>query len=119
METTIKTVAGLGIPGLIFFYVLTTCGLTGAAAVTFSLAAIGPGGMIGGVAILILAGLISASIAEYGFDELNKGIVNEYLKRGTKDYEIHNWIDSKWFLSRKKKAYLHQIVRENFHNASL
>ena len=114
MEQTIKSVAALGIPGLIFFYVFTTCGLAGAAAVTFSLAAIGPGGMVGGVAILVLAGLISATIAEYGFDELNKGIVREFQNRGMSKEDIHAWISSRWFLSKAKKAYLHEIVTENF-----
>lgn len=114
METTIKAVAGLGIPGLIFFYVFATCGLYGAAAVTFTLAAIGPGGMMGGVALLVLAGLISAAITEYGFDALNEGIIKEFKKKGVADEDIHDWIDSNWFLTKAKKAYLHQLVRDNF-----
>lgn len=114
MEKTIKAVTGLGIPGLIFFYVFTTCGLAGAAAVTFSLAAIGPGGMLAGIAFLVLVGLISAALAEYGFDELNKGIVKEFKKRGKSKEDIFHWISTRSFLSREKKAYLREIVNENY-----
>ena len=114
MKTTINTITGLGVPGLLFFYIMAASGLTGAAAVTFTLAAIGPGGMIGGVAALVLVGLISSTIAEYGFDELNKAIVEEFKNKGYSKRSIHNWINSRWFLSKAKKAYLHQVVNENF-----
>lgn len=114
MEQTIKSIASLGIPGLIFFYVVATCGLTGAAAVAFSLAAMGPFVSIGGVTMLVLAGLIFAATAKYGFDELNKGIVREYQKNGVSKEDIHIWISNRWFLSKAKKAYLHKIVDENF-----
>ena len=114
MDNVLNKLVGLGIPGLIFFYVFATCGYYGAAAITFSLAAIGPGGMIGGVATLVLAGLISSALAEYGFDKLNEAIVNEFKNRGKSKEDILNWINSRWYISGSKKAYLRELINEYY-----
>ena len=76
----------MGIPGLILVTAIGATGLAGGAALTTALAAIGPGGMIGGIATLGVIGLISEGIAEYGFDAIFKAVVLELYKRGeTKD----------------------------------
>ena len=47
-----EVIAGLGVPGLVLVMLMTASPLTGAAAITSSLAALGPFGMLGGIATL-------------------------------------------------------------------
>lgn len=70
MERIVAKLAGLGVPSLIFVVAISTTGLTGAAAITAALALLGPGGIIGGIAFLGVAGLITDAIAEFGADKL-------------------------------------------------
>lgn len=86
LDKIVSKIAALGIPGLILVTAIGATGLAGGAALTTALAAIGPGGMIGGIATLGVIGLISEGIAEYGFDAIFKAVVLELYKRGeTKD----------------------------------
>ena len=82
MDKIISKIAGLGVPGLILMVAISATGLTGAAAITASLAALGPGGMIGGIATLGVIGFISEAIAEYGFDKIFALVIQELYKRG-------------------------------------
>ena len=50
MDKIISKVAALGIPGLVLVTAIGATGLTGAAAITAALAALGPGGILGGIA---------------------------------------------------------------------
>ena len=86
MEKIISKVAALGIPGLILMVAMSATGLSGAAALTAALASLGPGGMIGGIALLGVAGLIAQGLTEFGFDAIFSGVVKELYRRGeTKD----------------------------------
>lgn len=82
MDKVVHKIAALGVPGLIFMVAVAATGLSGAAAITAALAAIGPGGMIGGLITLGLAGVIAHAISEYGFDTIFKAVVKELYKRG-------------------------------------
>mgnify|MGYP000376292429 FL=1 len=57
-------------------------GLAGGAAITTALAAIGPGGMIGGLVTLGVIGLISEGISKYGVDAIFSAVVKELYRRG-------------------------------------
>ena len=59
MEKIVSKIAALGVPGLILITAIGATGLAGGAAITTALAAIGPGGMIGGIVTLGVIGLIS------------------------------------------------------------
>ena len=48
MEKIVSKIAGMGIPGLLLLVAVGATGLSGAAAITAALAAIGFGGMYGG-----------------------------------------------------------------------
>ena len=86
MEKIISKIAGLGIPGLILMVAIEATGLAGAAAITAALAALGPGGMLGGVALLCAAGLVADALAEYGFSAIFEAVIRELYVRGeTKD----------------------------------
>ena len=49
MDEFVERLAGIGVPALVFLIIMSTTGLAGAAAITATLALLGPGGMIGGV----------------------------------------------------------------------
>lgn len=86
MDKVISKVAGLGVPGLILLAAINATGLAGAAAVTAALAALGPGGMIGGIITLGVATLAANGIAEYGFGAIFTGVVEELYNKG-EDYD--------------------------------
>ncbi|MGO8433483.1 hypothetical protein, partial [Rhizobium johnstonii] len=66
MYKIVSKIAALGVPGLVLTVAIGATGLAGGAAITTALAAIGPGGMIGGLVKLGVIGLISEGISKYG-----------------------------------------------------
>lgn len=82
MEKIISKVAALGIPGLILVVAMAATGFSGAAALTAALAALGPGGMIGGIVLLGVAGLVAQGLTEFGFDAIFSSVVKELYKKG-------------------------------------
>lgn len=82
MDKIVGKVAALGIPGLILITAIGATGLSGGAAITAALAALGPGGMIGGITTLGVIGLLSEGIAEFGFDSIFNAVVKELYKNG-------------------------------------
>ncbi len=86
MDKVVSKLAALGVPGLILMITISATGLAGGAAITTALAALGPGGMIGGIATLGVIGLISEGISEFGFSAIFSGVVKQLYKQGeTKD----------------------------------
>lgn len=59
LDKVASTIAGVGVPGLILIVAVGATGLAGGAAVTAGLAALGPGGMVGGVLTLCASGLLA------------------------------------------------------------
>lgn len=82
MDKVVSKMAALGVPGLILMIAISATGFTGAAAITTALAALGPGGMIGGIVTLGMIGLTSEVISEYGFDAVFTAVVKELYRRG-------------------------------------
>lgn len=105
MEKIVSKIAGLGVPGLVLMVAINATGLAGAAAITTALAAIGPGGMLGGIACLMVSGLIIDGLAEWGFDELFASVVRQLYKRGETKESIRKQI-SKYPVTKKLKAQL-------------
>lgn len=105
MERIISKIAGMGVPGLVLLVAINATGLSGAAAMTTALAAIGPGGMLGGVACLLAASLILDGIAEWGFDALFAGVVRELYVRGETKESIQHKI-ARYPITRKLKRKL-------------
>ena len=67
MDELCEKLASLGIPSLVFLGAMSATGLSGAAAITAALAALGPGGMVGGViTLLLMCGSLSV-ITRYGY----------------------------------------------------
>ena len=105
MEKVISKIAALGVPGLVLLLALNATGYAGAAAMTTALAALGPGGMLGGLVTLGVLGLISESVAKYGFVSIYKGVVKELLKKGESYSSIKDKID-KYPISKELKKKL-------------
>lgn len=82
MDKIISKVSALGVPGLILVVAMAATGFSGAAAITAALAALGPGGIIGGIAFLGVAGLLAHGLTEFGFDRIFSGVVKELYRRG-------------------------------------
>ena len=104
-DECVKKLAGFGVPGLVLLLAIDATGLAGAAAITAALAAIGPGGIVGGVATLVLAGLVMESIAEFGVDEIYAAVIKDLYSKGETEESIRSKIQKFW-VSPKLKALL-------------
>ena len=95
MDVLVEKIAALGVPGLVLYFAIGATGLSGAAAITCALSAIGPGGMIGGLITLGFIGVITDGIAEFGFDYIFSAVMKELYNQGeTKEsiiYKIENY----------------------------
>ncbi len=110
MDEIIEKVAALGVPGLILVVAIDATGLVGGAAITAALAALGPGGMIGGIATLGVVGIIAGALTEWGFDTIFNAVVQELYKNGESKESILKKIE-KYPISKKLKAQLREKLR--------
>ena len=109
MDKVVSKVAALGVPGLILVIAMSATGLAGAAAITTALAALGPGGMLGGVAFLGVAGVLSDALAKYGVDAIFSAVVAELYKRGETKESILQKIN-KYPVSKDLKRKLREKI---------
>ena len=109
MDQLIKKIAALGVPGFVFMVAIELTGLAGAAALTAALAAIGPGGIVGGVMTLCVLSVVADGIAEYGFDAIAKGVLKELYCKG-ESKETNKEKISKSPVSSKLKSNLCDVV---------
>jgi hypothetical protein len=84
MDELVKKIAAFGTPGLVLIIAMASTGLSGAAALTAALAALGPFGMMGGILLLGFIALSADKITEYGFEAIAKAVVKEQLKTYSK-----------------------------------
>jgi hypothetical protein len=121
MDKVVGKIVALGVPGLVLLMAIEATGLAGAAALTTALAAIGPFGMLGGIATLGLIVVVSQGIIEYGFETLFKQVVKELIKNGETKESILSKINSYW-VSKSLKLKLVEVLEknwnENFNNLS-
>lgn len=109
MDKIVSKIAAFGIPGLILTTAIGATGLAGGAAITVALAALGPGGMIGGIATLGIIGLVSEGIVEYGIDAIFSAVVKELYKRGETKESILSKIN-KYPVSKDLKRKLRESL---------
>ena len=110
MDKIVSKVAALGVPGLVLVVAIGATGLAGGAAITTALAALGPGGIIGGIATLGVIGLLSEGIAKYGVDAILTAVVKELYKRGETKESIISKIE-KYPISKDLKRKLKESVK--------
>ncbi len=109
MDYIIKTTAAMGVPGLVLLVAIELVGCSGGAAIMVALAAIGPGGALGGIATLGIILLISQGIAKYGFENIAKGVVIELYTQGKTEQEIRERIQ-KMPVSHTLKLKLYELL---------
>ena len=107
MDKIVPKVAALGIPGLILITAMSAAGYAGAAALTAALSALGPGGMLGGIACLGVVGLLSEGITEFGADAIFVAVVKELYRKGETKESIQEKI-KKYLVSKSLKRKLRQ-----------
>ncbi|MFI3805820.1 hypothetical protein [Vagococcus fluvialis] len=88
MDELVKKLAGFGIPAIILLVAMSATGLAGAAALTSALAALGPFGMIGGMALLLFIGLSADKLTEFGYEKITNLVIQEQLKKYSKEEMI-------------------------------
>lgn len=81
LDQVAAKIAALGVPGLMLVIAMTATGYTGAAALTTALVALGPGGMLGGIATLGVSVLISDAAAKYGARTIALEVIKELYRR--------------------------------------
>lgn len=109
MEKLITKLAALGVPGLILLIAVSTSGYAGAAAIIAALVALGPGGIVGGIATLGIIGLVTHGLAEYGVDAISCALVKELMKKGESKQSIIEKIE-KYPISKSLKSRLREEV---------
>ena len=109
MDKIVSKVAALGVPGLVLVIAINATALAGRAPITTALAALGPGGMIGGITTLGVIGLISEGIAKYSVDAIVSAVVKELYKRGETKGSIKEKIN-KYPISKDLKRKLNEIL---------
>ena len=111
MDKLVSKVAALGVPGLVLVVAIGATGFAGGAAITTALAALGPGGMIGGIATLGVIGLISEGIAKFGMDAVFSSVVKELYRRGETKESIKEKIN-RYPVSKDLKRKLCELLDE-------
>lgn len=115
MDKLITQIASLGVPGLIFLFLVSISGYVGAAAITTALATLGgPFGMIGGIGMLLLLTKISEGLTEYGLENIAKGVIEEMKNQGKSKYQIIEEIGNFPLISQDLKDKLIKFVQDNF-----
>jgi len=110
-DKLVSVIAGLGVPGLVLVFAMALTGYAGAAAITTALAAMGgPLGMLGGIAVLVLLGLISKGLTAWGLEKIAEAVVRKLIEKGETKEGILRKIDSYWFLSKDLKLKIRDFV---------
>lgn len=111
MEKIVSRIAALGVPGLVLILAIHTTGYAGGAAIITALAAIGPGGILGGIATLGVLGIIVQGITEYGMEAVFSAVIDELIRRGETQQSILYKID-RYPISRSLKRKLLEQVNK-------
>jgi len=102
MDKVVEKIAALGVPGIVLTIAMAKTGFVGAAKLTAALAALGPGGMIGGIVVLLLIGSLSAAFASYGTEAVIRAVVLQELKTKSAG-EIKREVMNMWWISGSLK----------------
>ncbi|MBD2576558.1 hypothetical protein H6G50_02505 [Oscillatoria sp. FACHB-1406] len=113
MDEIVRKLAAIGLPAIVLLITMASTGLAGAAAITAALALLGPGGMLGGIALLGIIGLATDALSKYGLQSLLVGIYRERLNRGEPQQVLVREIEN-LPLSKELKLILKDELRLNF-----
>ena len=108
-----KIVSKIVALGLVLLLAVLVTGYVGGAVLTAALAAIGPFGILGGIASLGIIVLFSQAITEYVFEAIYVQVIKELIKKGETKESILEKIES-YKISKKLKLELKDSLRENW-----
>lgn len=107
-----KMVSKIVALGLVLLLAVLVNGYVGGAVLTAALAAIGPFGILGGIAFLGIIALFSQAITEFGFERIYVQVIKELIKKGETKESILKKIDS-YKISKQLKLELKYFLSEN------
>lgn len=113
MDEFVERLAGIGIPAIVFLTAMSTTGLAGAAAITATLALLGPGGMIGGIILLIIVSAGSSIIAKYGYSAIITATCKKIMKKENLSTEEMNKKIDKYPISKALKEKIKSKIKES------
>lgn len=109
-----RKLASLGLAGAMFAVgasIAGGMGLAGAAVVTTALAMLGgPFGMIGGIALLVVAPFVVDAIGKFGIEAVLVATYRERRRRGESYATLCREIDGLWISDVLKRAIKYQIA---------
>lgn len=105
LDELVSKLAAIGFPALVLMLTMATTGLAGAAAMTASLAMLGPGGMLGGIITLLAGGVLAEVLAKYGTERVITRVIEKMYNNGKTREEIEGQID-KMLISKNLKMKL-------------
>lgn len=106
-----EILAGLGVPGLVLVFVMAASPWFGAAAITAALAAIGPFGMLGGIATLLVLAFIASHLAEFGFEQVFQAVLIKLKADGKTEKDILQTING-YPISKELKGKLREFIEK-------
>ncbi len=113
MDDIVRTLAAMGLPGVILVITMAATGLSGAAAITAALAFLGgPAGMLGGIAVLGVTGLIAQALSTVGIYTLLCGV---YAARAQSESKVSllREIDCLPTVDINLKLQLKEVIHQN------
>ncbi len=113
MDEFVERLAGIGIPALVFLVVMSTTGLVGAAAVTSTLALIGPGGMIGGIILLCFISASSSVIVKYGYSAIITATCKKIMAKENLTVDQMNEKIDKYLITKGLREKIKSKIRES------
>ena len=111
LDKAAEIIAGLGVPGLVLTLMIALSPWFGAAAITSSLAALGPFGMLGGIATLGVLAFISRVVAEFGVEIFFQRVLAKLIEGGETCEEILEKIDG-YPISKELKRKLREFIEK-------
>lgn len=111
LDELVSKLAAIGIPALVLMLTMASTGLAGAAAMTASLALLGPGGMIGGIITLLAGGVLAEVLVKFGTETVISLVIAKMYKDGKTQEEIESQI-LKFHISKSLKLKLIDKFRE-------
>lgn len=117
MDEVVRTVAALGLPGVILVIAMATKGFTGAAAITTALAFLGgPAGMLGGIAALGVTGLIAQALSTVGVYGLLTEVYRYRPQSAVPRNLLLNEINNLPIMDMNLRHHLREVVIQNSPN---
>ena len=104
-------IAGFGVPGLVLVMLITSLPLSGAAAITSSLAVLGPFGMLGGIAVVGVLAFISRALAKFSFEEVFSALLIKLREDGRTSEDIREEINA-YPISDELKQKIEEFIEE-------